>query len=91
MMKVEIDKEFSEVLQQSIKELYTETIEDARRSAGVNIEYLSKQQTMKHFDVGNTTLMNEWVPDGLSYSRIGGKIYFKRSDVHEFIERHKVV
>lgn len=58
--------------------------------AGVNVEYLSKQQAMELYGISNNTLMTEWVSKGLSYFKIGNKIYFKRKEINNFIEQHQI-
>lgn len=90
MLQIQLSEELSEEFKKTIEEAYKSAIEQSRRDAGVNVEYLSKQQTMELYGISNNTLMIEWVSKGLSYFKIGNKIYFKRKEINNFIELHKI-
>lgn len=90
MLQIQLSEELSEEFKRTIEEAYKSAIEQSRKDASVNVEYLSKQQTMELYGISNNTLMTEWVSKGLSYFKIGNKIYFKRKEINNFIELHKI-
>lgn len=90
MMQLQLPKEFSEELEKTIGEAYKNAIEQSRKDAGINVEYLSKRQVMELYDISNNTLMDVWVSNGLEIFRVSGKIYFSRKKINQFIEQHKI-
>lgn len=88
MIQLGLPKEFTEELKKTIGDAYMSAIEQSRRDAAINVEYLSKQQAMELYDVSNNTLM-QWTAEGLEMFKVGGKIYFSRKKINSFIESHQ--
>ena len=73
----------------SVKNLYLEALEQARRDMSITKEYLTVQETMKYMEISRNTL-NKWLLEGLNIYRIDNKQYIKKSDLHNFIDQHQV-
>lgn len=90
MIQLGLPEEFTEQLKKTIGEAYKSAIEQSRKDRGINAEYLSKQQVMELYDVSNNTLMQWTAAEGLPMFKVGGKIYFSRKKINNFIEKHQV-
>lgn len=86
---LQITDDFTEELQKSIQDIYHQTLQQARRDAGASIEYMTRNQVMEVFEVSNNTLTN-WISKGLPVVKVGQKVFFKKSDLYDFFERHKI-
>ncbi|MGB4610329.1 MAG: helix-turn-helix domain-containing protein [Saccharofermentanales bacterium] len=73
----------------SVKNLYLEALEQARRDMSITKEYLTVIETMEYMQISRSTL-NKWLLEGLSIYRIDNKQYIKKSELHNFIEQHQV-
>jgi len=89
-MQLELPPEFKEILEQSIEEVYHRAIEQARRDVGVIREYLSVKETCKILNITRNTLHTNYIEQGLQKYKIGNKIFIKKSELHEFINKHQV-
>lgn len=89
-MQLKLDDNFLEELTTNIRSLYQETIEVARRDAGISKDYLSIPEAMKYIGVSRNTLTNNFINKGLSTYTIEGKTWVKKSEINEFIASHKV-
>lgn len=72
----------------SVKNLYLEALEQARRDMSITKEYLTVIETMEYMQISRSTL-NKWLLEGLSIYRIDNKQYIKKSELHNFIEQHQ--
>ncbi|NLJ70692.1 MAG: helix-turn-helix domain-containing protein [Clostridiaceae bacterium] len=73
----------------SVKNLYLEALEQARRDMSITKEYLTVIETMEYMQISRSTL-NKWLLEGLSIYRIDNKQYIKKSELHNFIDQHQV-
>lgn len=89
MLQLHLPEEFSTELKKTISDAYKDAIEQSRRDLSINVEFLTKQNTMELYDISNNTLMN-WVQNGLEMYKINSKIYFKRQNINNYIEKHRI-
>lgn len=89
-MQLKLDDNFLEELTANIRSLYQETIEVARRDAGISKDYLSIPEAMKYIGVSRNTLTNNFISKGLNTYTIEGKTWVKKSELNEFIASHKI-
>lgn len=89
-VQLELSDSFKNELQQSLKQMYRETLEEARRDAGLNKEYFSIPEAMEYLDVSRNTLMNNFIARGLPLYRIENKHFIKKTEIHNFIEAHQI-
>ena len=80
---------FKEEFTNSVKDLYLQALEQARRDMSITKEYLTIGETMDYMQVSRNTL-NKWLLDGLCIYRIDNKQYIKKSDLHSFIDQHQI-
>ena len=84
-----IPDEFYDELYISIQKVYVKATEKAREDTILLKTYLSINEiTSYYLDVTRPTIM-AWIKKGLATYEIEGKGYIKRSELDEFIERHK--
>lgn len=84
-----LPQEFSCELSRNLRKIYSETMEKAREDTMLLKTYLSINEiTSYYLDVTRPTIM-AWIKKGLPTYEIEGKRYIKRSELDEFIERHK--
>ena len=89
-MQLTLDENMIQTLTEAINTLYQQTLEQARRDAGISKEYLTIPQALKFIDVSRNTLTNNFIAKGLPTYVIEGKTYLKKSEINEFIASHKV-
>lgn len=89
-MQLELSDKFKSELQQSLKQMYRETLEEAKRDAGISKEYFSIPEAMEYLNISRNTLMNNFVARGLPLYRIENKQFIKKSEIHKFIEAHQI-
>lgn len=89
-MQLKLDENFLEELTSTIQSLYRETLELAKRDAGIDKEYLSIPEALKYIDVSRNTFTNNFIDKGLSVYQIEGKTYVKKSEINAFIGSHKI-
>lgn len=89
-MQLELSNSFKGELQRSLKQIYRETLEEAKRDAGINKEFLSIPETMEYLDISRNTLMNNFIARNLPLYRIENKQFVKKSEIHKFIEAHQI-
>lgn len=89
MLQLQLPPEFSEELNKSIRNIYSEAIKEAQRNAGINKEYLTIEEAMKLMGISRNTLTT-WLENGLPKYKIDRKQYIKKSELYKFIDRHQV-
>lgn len=89
-MQLKLDDNFLDELTSNIRTLYRETIEVARRDAGISKEYLTIPEALKYIDVSRNTFTNNFIDKGLPTYQIEGKAYVKKSEINNYIESHRV-
>lgn len=89
MIQLSLPEEFSEELNRSIKKIYIETIQEAKRDAGINKEYLTITEATELIGISRNTLTT-WLENGLPKYKIDRKQYIKKSELYKFIDRHQV-
>lgn len=88
--KIELPPSFEEQLQVSLKEMYTASIEQARRDHAMNQEILTIQQAMKFLNCSRNTLMKYVNEYGLKVSKIEQKMYIRKKDIYKFLEQNEL-
>ena len=88
--KIELPPSFEEQLQESLKEMYKASIEQARRDHAMNQEILTIQQAMKFLNCSRNTLMKYVNEYGLKVSKIEQKMYIRKKDIYKFLEDNEL-
>ena len=88
-LELKIPEEFYKEFGKSLQVVYNEAIEQARRDMAIVKEYLSVPEAMSLFDVSRATL-NAWIEQGLNLYQISGKRYVRKSEVEDWINKHKI-
>ena len=87
--KIELPPSFEEQLQESLKEMYSASIEQARRDYSMSKEILSIHEVMKWTSSSRNTVML-WGKMGLPISKIEGKYFIRKSHLLKFIDDHQI-
>lgn len=80
---------FKQDFADTVKNLYLEAIDQARRDMSITKEYLTLNEVMEYMQVSRNTL-SKWLLNGLNIYRIDNKQYIKKSDLHNFIDSHQI-
>lgn len=88
-LELKIPEEFYNKFGKSLQVIYSEAVEQARRDMAISKEYLTFPEAMAMFDISRATL-NAWTGKGLSMYQIEGKRYVRRSEVENWINKHKI-
>ncbi len=76
-------------LHDTVKGVYIEALEQARRDSAITKEFLTFEEAADYINASKATL-TKWLEYGLNVYQIGNKRYIKKSELHEFIERHQL-
>lgn len=90
MLQLQLPDEFKEELQRSLEEVYKASIENARRDVGIIREYLSIAEVCKMLGISRNTLTSNYIECGLASYKIGNKIYIKKKELEQFINKHQI-
>ena len=52
-------------------------------------DYMTSEEVQEYFDISKATLYN-WRSRGLIFSKIGGKIFFSKEDLNNFLNDRKM-
>jgi len=88
--KIELPGTFEESLQESLKEMYRASLEQARRDYAMNQEILTIQQAMKFLNCSRNTLMKYVNEYGLKVSKIENKMYVRKKDIYQFLKENEL-
>lgn len=89
-IQVEFSEEMQDAINNSIKSIYFEAMEEAKRDAGLNKEFLTIHEVMERYSLSRNTLTNNFIERGLPIYKINNKQYIKRSEMNQFIEQHQI-
>lgn len=81
---VMLDEHDSDALRKQIYSIVTNSIEQARRDAGLDKQYLKRKDAIKFAGVSGTTF-DHW---GLTVHKIDGITLYSKKDIQAFIESH---
>lgn len=88
-MRSILSDKFETEFYDSVKDIYLEALAQARRDMNITKEFLSLPETLKYLNISRNTL-NKWLEKGLNIYRIENKQFIKKSEIHEFIEKHQI-
>lgn len=83
-----LSNDIQEEIKTSLRDLYSEAMEQAQRDFGITKEYLTFNEVMKYLSVSRNTL-TLWIEKGLAVIQIEGKKYIAKSDLRTFMDKHK--
>ena len=64
--------------------------EENKKEGGESM-YMTPRQVQKIFGLSEKWLANmRWKKRGIPYRKVGNKILYKKEDIEDFIEKHKV-
>ena len=78
-------KEFQGVMYQ----VALEAVEKAKKSASVDIRYMSKKETCDYMGGLAYLTLEKWIQQGLKVIKINQKVYIDRLDLDAFLMIHK--
>ena len=88
--KIELPQSFEEQFQESLREMYQASLEQARRDHAMNQEILTIQQAMEFLNCSRNSIMNYGNNYGLKISKIENKLYIRKSDIYKFLEENEL-
>lgn len=86
-LQVILPDEAAESLRQNIYSLITDTVETARKDAGLNKQWVNKKGAYEYAGVSYKTL-KEWINQGLPVHVIDGVQLLSKSEIDQFILNH---
>ena len=89
-MELKLDTEAVTAIKNHISSLYKDTIEISRREVGIMKEFLTIQEALKFANVSRNTFNNNFIAKGLPIYQVEGKTYVKKSEINDFIEKHRI-
>lgn len=81
-ISVVLDENYSKELRKQIYQLVTDEIERARKDAGLDKQYLKRNEALKFCNVSGNTF-DHW---NIPVHRIDGITLYSKKDICEFIE-----
>ena len=81
-------KAFDEIIQRLNK--IENAIESDPSSEGVSEKWISNKEACKLLMISSRTMQSYRDLGKISYSQIGNKIYYKASDLQDYLERHYI-
>lgn len=88
--KIELPDTFEESLQESLKEMYKASLEQARRDYGMNQEILTIPQACSFLNCSRNTIMKYVNEYGLKVSKVENKMYVRKKDIYQFLEENEL-
>jgi len=89
MTLVAIDSQAFEALVKEVKEI-KEKLNQKSSDYPLSERYLDIQETCQLLHISKRTLQNYRDQGIIPFSQIGGKIYFRASDIEEHMKRHYI-
>ncbi|WCG38540.1 helix-turn-helix domain-containing protein [Aerococcus urinaeequi] len=89
-LQLELPPAFFDSLKNELKDVYAEAMAEAKRDIGFMKEFLTIKEACEYATVSNNTFTNNFIAEGLPTFKIGQKIYVRKSDINDFISRHKI-
>lgn len=86
--QVMLSSEQSETLQKFIYELATNAVEQVRKEAGLQKEWLRKGEMAEFIGIARTTL-DSWIDEGLKISIVNGVTLISKKEVTSFLIDHQ--
>ena len=86
MHVVTVQSEVWNSLQEILSEIKTSV--EAKKKQPLTNSWLTIEETMAQLKVSKRTLQTYRDTGRIGFSKIEGKIYFKATDIEEFLERH---
>ena len=89
-LQLSIPPEFYTALQNELKDVYAETMAEAKRDISFMKEFLTIKEACEYATVSNNTFTTNFIGAGLPVYKIGNKQYVKKSELNNFISQHKI-
>lgn len=86
--QVTLSGEQSETLQKYIYELATNAVNQVRKEAGLQKEWLRKGEMAEFIGIARTTL-DSWIDEGLKISIVNGVTLISKKEVTRFLIDHQ--
>ena len=83
-ISVMLSEDQSDALKHEIYTIVTKGIEDARRDAGLDKQYLKRKDAYKYAGVSGSTFDSWFIPS----HKIQGVVLYSKKDILDFIENH---
>lgn len=87
-LQLEVGQEGLDQIQAVMYAVALEAIEEAKKSAAVDVRYMTKKQTCDYMGIAYLTL-EKWIEQGLKVIKINQKVYIDRRDLDQFLLNHK--
>lgn len=89
-LQLELPNEFYEELSESLKSIYRDAIEQARADATITKDYLTVPEVRSMLGMVHNTFKAQVENKGIPIIKLGDKRYIKRTDLHMFMENHRI-
>ena len=76
-------------LSSQLHKVLSQSVEQVRREAGLNKEWLKKKEAAAYIGISRTTL-DDWIQAGLKISLVNGVQLISKKDITEFLVAHRV-
>ena len=87
-ISIELPEQFNHELTESLRIIYLEAMEQARRDASVTKKFLTIEEVMQLYSVSRGTI-TKWIENGLPISKLDNKRYIEKEDLHDYIRQYK--
>ena len=87
-LSLQIPEEFNMELSASLRTLYRQAIDQAKKDAAMMRDFLTINEIMEYFLEVSRGTLKRWIADGLPTYQIEGKLYIKKSELYAYIEKH---
>lgn len=88
-MRVILGEEQAKALRDYVYQLVADSVDAAKRDAGISQKWLRKTDASSYAGVSPVTF-NKWVRNGLQCHVINGTVLISKSDIDKFINRNGI-
>ena len=88
-LSLQIPEEFNMELSASLRTLYRQAIDQAKKDAAMMRDFLTINEIMEYFLEVSRGTLKRWIADGLPTYQIEGKLYIKKAELYAYIETHR--
>ena len=84
-----MENDFKRWIKEAVRELMEEDKSSARK-ANINEEHLLNRKEIAGFLRVSLVTLNDWIKRGLPSHKLGGRIYFDKKEVLDYIKEKKI-
>lgn len=89
MFTFALPEQFEKEVSISLRNVYADAIEQARRDACISKEYLTAKEVGTNYVSVSVATLRDWENQGLPCYQIQSKKYYKKNEIDAFMNKYK--